>query len=205
MTKLIFPPKNLSYGTLNLTFSLLYKTLEWTQSVVPPHIANDNHHGTLVSKPARLQLCTNLYSSIGGMEPIAKICSVASKDNQHGTLVCNPARRISQHGTLGLEPSRLQLYTNLYPGMCGMEPIAKIGPAASKNNQHGTLVCNQARQFLVYPSTALGREPARLRLYTNLYPSIGGIEPNAKIDPIQQASKYNQHSHWNVSQHGSSA
>ena len=81
-------------------------------------------------------------------------------DNKHGTLVSNPAvvaiRSISQHSTLGREPGGLRFYTNLYLGIGGMEPIAKTGPAASKNNQHGTLVCKPARQYIVYPSTANG-------------------------------------------------
>ena len=125
------------------------------------------------------------------MEPIGKIGPIATKNNQDGTLVSKPAiRSISQHGTPGRERARLRLYVNLYPSIGRMESNAKIGTAATKNNQDGTLVSKPAIRSISQHGTP-GREPARLQLYTNLYPSIGGMEPNAKRGPA--AAKNNQH------------
>ena len=119
------------------------------------------------------------------MEPIGKIGPAAAKNNQDGTLVSKPAiRSISQHGTPGRERARLRLYANLYPSIGRMESNAKIGTAATKNNQYGTLVSKPAMVICSLSQDGkLRREPARLQLYTNLYPSTGGMEPIAKIGP----------------------
>ena len=151
----------------------------------------------LAATKARHQLHTNLCPSIGGIEPILKIGKIgpaAIKNNQHGILVSKPAlaiRSISQHGTLGCEPARLRLYINLYPSIGRVEPVATRDPAGFKNIQHSTLVSKPAmaiRSISQYGT--LGCEPARLRLYTNLYPSTGGMEPIAKIG---SAATNNQH------------
>ena len=60
-------------------------------------------------------------------------------------------RNISQHGTLGREATRLRVYTHLYLSIGGMEPIAKIGPAATKKYQHVTLVSKRAMAIRSIP------------------------------------------------------